>query len=148
MPLAILVCVLVGTGAGFINGVLVTKFHELSSVIITLSTMIIYRGMTYVILEDNAIGGFPQWYSALGWNELIGIPYSLIIFIGLAVVLVFILHKSVLGRRIYAIGHNPIASLFSGIKVKKIKLFAFTLSGFLCAISALVLTSRLGSTRP
>ena len=63
MPLAVLLCLVVATTCGLINGILMTRFKELSSVIVTLATMIIFRGIAYVILEDQASGKFPTWYS-------------------------------------------------------------------------------------
>ncbi|RAK06336.1 monosaccharide ABC transporter membrane protein (CUT2 family) [Halanaerobium saccharolyticum] len=149
MPLAIIVCLLVGITAGFINGILIVKFKELSAVIVTLSTMILYRGIAYIILEDQAAGGFPMWFNFLGWGYIKNlIPVILIAFSVAAVIFYLLLHKTTFGRKIYAIGNNDIASLFSGVKVDKIKLIVFTLNGFMAALAALFLTSKMGSTRP
>lgn len=149
MPLAILVCLLVGVIAGFINGILIVKFKELSAVIVTLSTMILYRGIAYIILEDQASGGFPMWFNFLGWGYIKNIiPFILLIFIVAAIIFYILLHKTTFGRKVYAIGNNDIASLFSGVKVDKIKIIVFTLNGLMAAIAALFLTSKMGSTRP
>ncbi|TDO90053.1 monosaccharide ABC transporter membrane protein (CUT2 family) [Halanaerobium saccharolyticum] len=149
MPLAITACLLVGITAGFINGILIVKFKELSAVIVTLSTMILYRGIAYIILEDQAAGGFPMWFNFLGWGYIKNIiPVILIVFAIAAVIFYLLLHKTTFGRKIYAIGNNDVASLFSGIKVDKIKLIVFTLNGFMAALAALFLTSKMGSTRP
>lgn len=149
MPLAIIVCLLVGITAGFINGILIVKFKELSAVIVTLSTMILYRGIAYIILEDQAAGGFPMWFNFLGWGYIKNlIPVILIAFSVAAVIFYLLLHKTTFGRKIYAIGNNDIASLFSVVKVDKIKLIVFTLNGFMAALAALFLTSKMGSTRP
>ena len=80
MPLAMVICLLVGSLCGLINGLLIVKFKELSSVIITLATMIIYRGIAYIILEDQASGSFPDWFSYLGWGYVGTIPFILIVF--------------------------------------------------------------------
>lgn len=148
MELAMLVCLLVGALCGFFNGLLIVKFKELSAVIVTLSTMILYRGIAYIILEDQASGGFPGWYSYLGWGYVQGIPFILIVFVMFAVMYGLLLHKTTFGRRIYAMGNNPTASRFSGIQVDKIKIIVFTLAGLMAAVTALFLTSRMGSTRP
>lgn len=148
MEMAVLICLAVGAICGLINGLLIVKFKELSAVIITLATMIIYRGIAYIILEDQSAGSFPEWFSFLGWGYIGGIPFILIVFVMLAVVFGLVLHKTTFGRRVYAIGNNPTASRFSGVQVDKIKVIVFTLAGVMAAITALFLTSRMGSTRP
>ena len=148
MPLAILLCLLVGTLCGAINGLLMVRFRELSFVIVTLATMILYRGIAYIILGDQASGGFPEWFSFLGWGSVLGIPFITIAFIITATIFGLILHKTVLGRTIYGMGFNNEACEYSGIKVDRVVLIVFTLSGLMAAVTALFLTSRLGSTRP
>ena len=137
MVLAMVICLLVGTLCGFINGILVVKFKELSSIIITLATMIIFRGIAYIILKDQASGKFPEWFNFLGWGYVGVIPFILIVFIICAVIFTFILNKTAFGRRVYAIGSNPVASRFTGIKVDKIKVIVFTLTGLMAGITAL-----------
>lgn len=148
MEIAVLICLIVGSVCGLINGLLIVKFKELSAVIITLATMIIYRGIAYIILEDQSAGSFPEWFGFLGWGYVYGIPFILIAFVVLAVIFWTLLHKTTFGRRVYAIGNNPTASRFSGVQVDKIKIVVFTLAGLMAAITALFLTSRMGSTRP
>ncbi|WP_419872803.1 ABC transporter permease [Candidatus Pristimantibacillus sp. PTI5] len=145
---AMLICLATGTLCGWINGMLIIKYKELSSVIITLATMIIYRGIAYFILEDQAAGGFPEWFSFLGWGYVGPIPFILLVFVCLASLFCLLLHKTVLGRQIYAVGNNANASRYSGVKVDRIKVLVFTLAGFMAAITALFLTARMGSTRP
>jgi rhamnose transport system permease protein len=148
MWLAIIICLLVGTICGLINGLIITRFKELSSMIVTLSTMIIYRGIAYVILEDQASGKFPTWFSYLGWGYVGKIPFILILFVVCAVIFGLILHKTTFGRRVYALGNNETASRFSGIRVDKIKIIIFTITGLMAAVTALFLSSKMGSTRP
>lgn len=148
MEIAVVICLTVGALCGLINGLLIVKFKELSAVIVTLATMIIYRGIAYIILEDQSAGSFPEWYGFLGWGYVAGIPFILIAFVVLAVLYGLLLHKTTFGRRIYAIGNNPTASRFSGVQVDKMKLIVFTLAGLMAAVTALFLTSRMGSTRP
>lgn len=148
MEIAVLICLAVGAVCGLINGLLIVKFKELSAVIVTLATMIIYRGIAYIILEDQSAGSFPEWFGFLGWGYVYGIPFILIAFVVIAVIFGLLLHKTTFGRRVYAIGNNPTASRFSGVQVDKIKIIVFTLAGIMAAITALFLTSRMGSTRP
>ncbi|WP_134682655.1 ABC transporter permease [Brevibacillus migulae] len=148
MEVAILICLAVGALCGFINGWLIVRFKELSAVIVTLATMIIYRGIAYMMLEDQAVGQFPEWFKFLGWGYVFGIPFILIAFVVCAIAFALLLHKTTFGRRIYAIGNNPTASRFSGVQVDRIKIIVFTLAGLMAAVTALFLTSRMGSTRP
>jgi rhamnose transport system permease protein len=148
MEWAMLVCLAVGTVCGWLNGFLIVKFKELSAVIITLATMILYRGIAYILLEDQAAGKFPSWFKFLGWGYVGGIPFILLVFAVFAVIFWYLLHRTTFGRRVYAIGSNPTAALFSGVQVDRIKIIVFTLAGLMSAVAALFLTSRMGSTRP
>ncbi|MDQ0112143.1 ABC transporter permease [Paenibacillus harenae] len=148
MELAVVICLAVGALCGWINGMLIVRFKELSSVIVTLATMIIYRGIAYILLEDQASGNFPSWFKFLGWDYVGGIPFILIAFALAVAIFAYLLHKTTFGRKVYAIGNNPMAALYSGVRVDRIKVIVFTLAGLMAAVTALFLTSRMGSTRP
>lgn len=148
MPVSIVICLAVATICGLVNGILITKFKELSAVIITLGTMILFRGIAHIILENDSAGGFPAWFSFLGWGEVFGAPLILWCFIVCAVIFYIILHHTTFGRQLYAIGKNVDASYFSGVNVDKLVVIVYMLSGFMSGITALFLTSRMGSTRP
>ncbi|MED4583856.1 ABC transporter permease [Brevibacillus choshinensis] len=148
MGLAVVICLAVGTLCGYINGMLITRFKELSAVIVTLATMIIYRGIAYILLEDQAAGKFPEWFKFLGWGYVGTVPFILIVFAVFALIFGLLLHKTTFGRRMYAMGSNLTASQFSGIQVDRIKILVFTLAGLMSSVTALFLTSRMGSTRP
>lgn len=148
MAAAILVGLGVGTLCGFLNGLILTRFKELPAMIVTLSTMIIYRGIASIILEDQAAGGFPKWFNFLSWGKVGPLPFILVFFIAEAAVFVVFVHKTPFGRRVYAIGNNAVTSRFSGIQVDRIKLIIFTLNGLFAAVAGLFLTSKMGSARP
>jgi rhamnose transport system permease protein len=148
MPLAVVLCLGVATICGLINGLLMTKFKELSSVIVTLATMIIFRGIAYVILEDQASGKFPSWFSTLGWGSVGGVPIMVIAFVVCAVFFGILLHKTSFGRKIYGMGSNLTASRYSGVKTESIVMVVSVLTGLMAGFTALFLTSRMGSTRP
>lgn len=148
MLAAMLICLLTGTICGAVNGLIMIKFRELSSVIVTLSTMIIYRGIAYIILGDQASGNFPEWYSFLGWGTVMGVPFISFIFGITALVFGVLLHYSTFGRTVYGMGHNFTACEYSGIRTDRIVLTVFTLAGLMAGVTALFLTSRTGSTRP
>ncbi len=148
MEVCILLALLVGTVCGLINGLLLTRFKELSPMIVTLATMTIFRGIAYIILEDQAAGKFPTWFQQFGWGTLGPVPYVLLAFVVLAIIYTIVLNKTKLGRQIYAIGSNRTASIFSGIKVSRIRILAYTLAGLMSGLTAIFLTSRMSSTRP
>ncbi len=148
MPLAIVLCLAVGTVAGAINGLLMVKFKELSFVIVTLATMIIYRGIAYIILGDQASGGFPRWYSFLGWGTVFGSPFIVLSFIVVAIAFGLLIHKTRFGRVVYGMGYNATTCEYSGVKVNRVTMIVFTLAGLMASVTALFLSSRMGSTRP
>lgn len=148
MVAAILICLGVATLCGFINGFLLTRFRELSPMIITLATATIYRGVAYVILEDRAAGKFPDWFQFFGWDSVGPVPFMLLCFVVCCVIFLFVMNKTTFGRRLYAIGNNRLAASYSGIKVENYRLFIYTLAGFMSGITAIFLTSRMSSTRP
>ena len=148
MPLAVLLCLVVTTVCGLVNGLILVKFKELSAVIVTLATMIIYRGIAYVILEDQASGHFPNWFSFLGWGSVGPVPFILIAFAVCAVVFGLLLHKTSFGRKVFAMGNNLTAARYSGIKTDSVIVAVSALTGLMAGFTALFLTSRMGSTRP
>jgi rhamnose transport system permease protein len=116
--------------------------------IVTLSTMTIYRGVAYVILEDRAAGGFPPWFSFFAWGYVGPFPFILIVFIVAVVIFGLLLHKTSFGRSVYGMGSNLLACRYSGVKTDRILVTVFLLTGFMSAVCAIFLSSRMGSTRP
>ncbi len=142
------ICLAAATTCGFINGFLLTKYRELSPMIVTLATATIYRGIAYIILEDRAAGKFPVWFQYFGWGYVGPFPFMLVCFLACAVLFLFLMGKTTFGRRLYAIGSNRLASSYSGIKVARYRLIVYTLAGFMAGVTAIFLTSRMSSTRP
>jgi len=144
-----------GAAAGALNGWLVTRYR-LPSIVVTIGTMSLYRGIALVALGDKAFTGYPETLQVLGngyLGDLLGLPW-LIVPIEFALLLVCaagvgaVLHFTVTGRRVFAIGANPIAARFSGIEVDRIRLALFIVAGLAAALAAVMLTGRIGSTRP
>ena len=148
MPLALVAALIIGTICGGINGLLLVKFTELPAMIVTLSTMTIYRGIAYVILENRASGGFPLWFSFFAWGYVGPVPFIMIVFVIAAVIFGIVLHKTGFGRTLYAMGSNKLASRYSGVKTDRVLLIVGALTGLMSAVCAIFLTSRMGSTRP
>lgn len=142
-------CLLVGALGGLFNGLVITRF-KLPAMVVTLATFSLFRGIAYVLLGNQAVTGYPWDFADIGQGYFAGtmIPNQLVIFAVLAVIFGFILHKTTFGRYVYAIGNNEDACRYSGIPVDRIKLILFTVSGLLSAFAAILLTSRIYSTRP
>ena len=127
---------LLGTLAGFFNGYLISRL-KVPALVITLGTYAFYRGLAYVMLGDQAARGYPASFTYLGQGTLPGtpIPFSLVIFLVLAVVFGLVLHKTAFGRYLYAIGNNQDAAIYSGISVPRVKVIIFTVSGLMAALA-------------
>jgi rhamnose transport system permease protein len=145
------VCLLAGllTGvlAGAINGFMVS-YAGLTSLIVTLAGLIGYRGLARVLLENRSIGNFPDWFDRLGQQPLIGpIPLALIVFFVLLIIALIILQWSGAGRYVFVIGNSSEVARYSGVNVRRVKMTLFVVSGFVAALSGLLLAARLGSMR-
>jgi len=148
MPFALVLCLVVGALCGLFNGFLLVKFKELASMIVTLATQIIYRGIALIILENKSSGNFPDWFTFLGWGSIGPFPCILVVFAVVFAVFLFVMHKTNYGRTLYAVGKNKTTAYFSGINVDRVVLINFMLNGLMAGVTALFLTSRMGSTRP
>ncbi|MFA0440855.1 ABC transporter permease [Vibrio sp. 10N.222.51.C12] len=143
-----IVGMVVGTLCGMFNGLLVTRLN-IPSIVVTIGTMSLFRGITYILLGDQALRDYPESFSFFGQGYVFWvISFEFTCFLILAVLFYILLQKTNFGRKTYAIGNNPTAAYYSGIDVKKHKLILFTLVGFFCGVASIMLTSRLGSTRP
>jgi len=148
MPIALVAALLIGTTLGGITSLLQIKFPELPAMIVTLSTMTIYRGVAYVILKDQASGGFPEWFSFFAWGYVGPFPFILLVFTVVAVFFGIFIHKTGFGRTIYGMGSNILACKYSGVRTNRILMIVGLITGLMCGVCAIFLTSRMGSTRP
>ncbi|MGE4610466.1 MAG: ABC transporter permease [Paracoccaceae bacterium] len=138
----------VGALCGLFNGVLVTVMG-LPSIVATIGTMSLFRGLSFVVLGDKAFNGYPTSFAFFGQGYVFWvITFELVLFACMAILFGILLNKTNFGRTIYAIGNNPTAALFSGIQVDRVKMILFLLTGLMSGLAAVCLTSRLGSTRP
>jgi rhamnose transport system permease protein len=148
MPLAILLCLLLGAAAGALNGFLIVRFR-LPSLAVTIGTLALFRGFAYILLGDKAVADFPPEYTAFGIGVIpfTFIPMPFALFIILAVVFWILLHHTTVGRSLYAIGGNQTAALFSGVDLKRLKMLLFIASGTISALAGIVYTFRFSSSR-
>ena len=148
--LGILACLASGTICGAFNGLILTKFTELAPMIVTLATNIIFRGLSERILGDGSTGGMQEveWFGNIFYGRVFGIvPYPFLIFCALAVIFGLVMHKTVFGRQMFAIGSNKKAAAYAGVKVQKVRMTVFTLTGFICGFAAVIYCANLGSVK-
>ncbi|WP_027414918.1 ABC transporter permease subunit [Aneurinibacillus terranovensis] len=142
---AILLGLLAGTIMGAINGLLITK-GKIAPFIATLATMTLFRGITLVYTGGRPITDFTSdLFTMIGGGYVSYIPVPVIWMLAIFAVLYFVLRKMSFGRRVYAIGGNEEASILSGIKVDRVKIAIYSLTGLLSAFAGIILTSRLNS---
>jgi rhamnose transport system permease protein len=138
----------VGLAAGAFNGFIVTRF-QVHSIVVTIGTMSLFRGIAYVVLGDQVYREYPAGFEYFGQGYVWWVfSFEFVLFLILAVIFGIVLHKTVFGRQVYAIGNNPVAAQFSGVRVNRIRFILFLLTGLMAGVASILLTSRIGSTRP
>ncbi|AZO71801.1 MAG: ABC transporter permease [Mesorhizobium sp.] len=147
-PVLVAIGIVVGLGCGAFNGLLVTRLG-LPSIVVTIGTMSLFRGIAFIILGDQAYKGYPASFAFFGQGYVWWVfSFELALFLVAALIYWFVLHRTSFGRKVFAIGNNPVACQFSGVRVGRIKFILFCLTGLMSGIASVLITSRLGSTRP
>ena len=141
MGIAIPLTLLLGTTLGLINGLLSVTLN-VHSLIITLGTASIYKGMGYIFAQSRNIMGFPDAFRWFGQGYIGPIPVPIIIMIIIALIGSFILTKTYFGRYIFALGGNEEAARLAGVNIKRMKIILFTICGFVSGITSVLLLSR------
>jgi len=137
-----------GLAAGCVNGLLVTV-GRVPSIVATIGTMTLFRGAAYAVLGDRVLKNYPDSFASFGQGYLVGpVSIELALFALFAVICALFLHGTRWGRVVFAIGANPVATRFSGIPIDRYRFALFALTGLASGLAAVLLTSRLGSTRP
>jgi rhamnose transport system permease protein len=148
-PVLIVVGLGVGLLAGLLNGFIITRF-DIPAIAVTLGTMSLYRGVSNAVLGDKAFTTYPEDFGVLGQGYAIAgiVPWQLLIFAAIAIVAAVLRNMTIVGRYSLAIGNSKTAARFSGVPVARVRLAAFALSGLCAGVASILLTSRIGSTRP
>ncbi len=144
------VAILTGATLGLLNGLLVTIF-KLPAIIVTLGTLSLYRGLTFIISDARQINraNIPTELKVMSrTSPIFDIPWIILIAFGIALMTYFIARHTQLGRQIYALGSNPEAAPLRGIDVTKVTLIVFTLSGALSGLAGILYASRWGFVNP
>ena len=148
LPIAVLLVIVMGALGGLMNGLFVAR-GGLPSLVVTLGTLALFRGLALIVLGPRGISNFPPEFTTLGFGHVPGtlIPWPFVIFIALAIILGIVLHRTWAGRQVYAVGKSTGAARFAGVRVQRLRISLFVLTGLIAALAGVILTSRLSSAR-
>jgi rhamnose transport system permease protein len=145
--LAVVIALLIGCLCGLFNGFWIAVVG-LPSLAVTLAGLIGYRGLARLLIEDRSVGGFPQWFEDLGQRPFLGpFPLALVVFAIMLVGATVLLQASAFGRYVYVLGNSVQVARYSGVRISRLRLGIFTLSGFVAALAGVLLAARLGAVR-
>ena len=141
---AAIVAIILGGLLGLFNTSLINKLN-IPPLLATLGTWAAYRGLATGIDKGKGVAGFPQSFLNLGEGSFVGVPYSLLIWAAIAVLIYVLFTKTSLGRYLFAIGSNETGAIYSGVPVKRTKLIIYVLSGLLAGLAGVLYASRTGT---
>jgi rhamnose transport system permease protein len=139
-------CLLAGLIGGFLNSTLVARYH-LPPLIVTLATMALFRGLAMVISKAQPISQFPSAFAWLGQGDLLALPTQLWVWILIALITFLLAHHTPFGRQVTAIGTNLQAATIAALPVARIQTALYIGTGFLCALAAIIFTSRVATAK-
>ena len=152
--LGIIIGLAIGSCCGAITGCLITKV-KMPAFIVTMGAMLLWRGVALEFVDGQGLYGVPGVLKALGADYVgdpktndFAMPYAVIMLFILFTIAWFVLKKTQFGTHVYAIGDNEKASKLSGIKVDRIRIAIYAISGFMCALAAIVVTGRMNGSTP
>ncbi len=150
-PLALMIMLALGVLIGLVHGLLITRMH-MQPFIVTLCGLLIYRGAARFYTQDGTAGfGFGVSFPQLEWlatGRTFGVPHSFMALIVIACLMWVVLHRSVFGRYLYAVGKNEEAARYSGIRTSRVIIAAYVISAVLTAISAIFFAMYTRSISP
>jgi ribose transport system permease protein len=142
--ISVILALFVGLMAGALNGLLIAKY-KMQAIVVTIGTLVMLRGLVYVITEGKPISGYPSSFYFLGQGSILGIPFNVFFMVMMFIIGYIIISRTRFGRYIYALGNNEEAVLYSGVNVVKIRFITFLVNGLISAIAGVLLVSRLAS---
>ena len=137
--------ILIGTGLGVINGILITQ-TQVPSFLITVATMAVYRGIAQALM-GSASASIPEAYVGIDTITFAGLTVPLLLLLATALISAFIFSRTIFGRWMLALGSNASAALYSGVPVKRVTFLVFAITGLASGIAAVLMDSRLGLAR-
>ncbi|MBU4466371.1 MAG: ABC transporter permease [Actinobacteria bacterium] len=154
VPVVVVLSLGVGALVGFVNGILISRF-KVAPFVATLGMLYVVRGFALLMtngLTYNNLAGKPELgntgFEWLGFNRVLGIPIGVLIMAVIALILGYVLSRTIFGRWLYASGGNERAAELSGVPVKRVKIWVYVISGVCASIAGLILASTLTSASP
>ncbi|MHB8062049.1 MAG: ABC transporter permease [Ruminiclostridium sp.] len=147
MPLTVLIVLIAGMVIGLINAELVNGL-KIQPFIATLATMSVFRGFAFIISDGNSVFVLNKSFISLGAGVIFGIPIPIIILIVMYIIFGIILARTRLGRSVYMIGGNPVASRLAGLSPNRIKMVLYMITSVLAALGGILLAGRMNSGQP
>jgi rhamnose transport system permease protein len=146
--IAIVLALAVGAACGMVNALLVVGL-QLPSLVVTLGTLALFRGIANGLIQDETRANFPAWFTDFGFGSIPGseVPWSVAVFVALLVPAAVWLHATSGGRRLYALGSNPTVAHMAGVRVARTRVLLFVLSGTAAAIAGVLLAGRFAVVR-
>lgn len=143
---ALLLAILTGILGGGLNTCFITRYN-LPPLIVTLATMALFRGLAMVVSKAQPVSGFPQTFGFLGQGNIFGFPAQLYIWLAIIIVTLYLSNQTPFGRQVTALGNNPRAAIVAALPIPRIQTLLYTGTGFLCAVAAIVFTSRVATAK-
>jgi L-arabinose transport system permease protein len=147
VPLAMLAGLAAGAAIGTLNGVLIA-YLRVNALIATLATMLMVRGLAFIVSQGQAVGINDDSFIDVGDARIFGVPMPVLVAAGCFVVFGILLNHTVFGRNTLAIGGNPEAARLAGVEVETLRVWIFSLQGFVVGLAGLILAARITSGQP
>ena len=146
IALAIVVALLLSTGLGLINGLLIAKL-SVPPILVKLGSLLFYQGLGIAITSGKGVVVFPEGFLDIGIKSVFGIPIIFVLFILAVIAISIMLTKTSFGRKIYYYGENNIATRFAAIDNEKLIIKVYSICGFLAGIASIIIISRVNSAK-
>jgi ribose transport system permease protein len=143
--LAVVLGLVLGTGLGLINGLIVTRIR-IFPLIATLATSVIFQGISYIISQAKTYRGYPEAFLLISRAKVLGLPSDVLLTLVIVMLASFVYYETVYGLRILALGGNEEASRRAGINTRGMKVSVYTICGFLVAVGTMVMISKANTT--
>ncbi len=146
MVFAIGIALITAILTGLLNGLFVA-YIGVTPILVTLGTGTLFEGISLRFTRGGSISGFPEQFSWIGNQSILGFPVPILIFILITIITYLLLERTPWGKRIYMVGSNPMAAKFSGINVKKILLQVYIYSSLMAGIASIIMISRYNTAK-
>lgn len=144
--MSVVIALVVAALAGALNGLLIAKYN-MQAIVVTIGTLVLLRGVVYVITEGKPISGYPDAFYFLGQGTLFGLPFNVLFTILFFILGFIVMRKTRIGKYTYALGNNEETVRYSGINVVKVRFVTFLMSGLSAGMAGVFYVSRYSSAQ-